>query len=162
MTTRRALCLVLWPAFTVLAAATVFPPWTTVVGGNGYPKVDYRWIFSPPPPLGDFDYRVDIIRLQERFGVVLAVTTIAAASAYVLSRRPRTTMTNSSSAYRWFRRVLIACAFGSLGVSLYTSNWNFFLASWLACLLIFAASFIRALIRPQPTIAPRSSDEISR
>ena len=90
MTSRRALCFVLLPAFTVLAAAAAFPPWTTVVGGNGYPKVDYRWLLSPPPPLGNFDYRVDIIRLQERFGVVLAVTAIAVVCVYVLSRRPRT------------------------------------------------------------------------
>jgi hypothetical protein len=57
-------------AFSAIVALSVFPPWTTVVAGNGFPQVGYKWFLSPPPPLGDFAYQIDIRRLATRYGVV--------------------------------------------------------------------------------------------
>jgi hypothetical protein len=59
-------------AFSVIVALSVFPPWTTVIAGNGFPQVGYRWFLSPPPPLGDLPYRIDISRLATRYAVAMA------------------------------------------------------------------------------------------
>lgn len=59
-------------AFSVIVALSVFPPWTTVIAGNGFPQASYRWFLFPPPPLGDFPYRIDISRLATRYAVVMA------------------------------------------------------------------------------------------
>ena len=55
----------------IVTGITLFPPWATVMGGNGYPRISFRWILSPPQPLGEFAYRVDVIRLQTRYAIVL-------------------------------------------------------------------------------------------
>ena len=59
-------------AVSVIVALSVFPPWHTLIAGNGWPEVGYRWFLSPPPPLGDFPYRVDLSRLATRYAVVVA------------------------------------------------------------------------------------------
>ncbi len=60
----------------LIAALTALPPWTTILSGNAYPKIGWHWLLSPPAPLpatsGAFDYRVDIIRLQDRYTAALA------------------------------------------------------------------------------------------
>ncbi len=78
MTQRKA---IRWAAVAlgvgIIVALSVFPPWHTVVAGNGWPKVDYRWFLSPPPPLADFPYRVDLSRLTTRCAVVVASLLLA-------------------------------------------------------------------------------------
>jgi hypothetical protein len=69
-----------------LAAVTVFPPWATVMGGNGYPRVTYAWLRSPPPPIGGFGYYVDIVRLEERYGIVLLLFAFAASLVWAFAR----------------------------------------------------------------------------
>jgi hypothetical protein len=59
-------------AVSVIVALSIFPPWHTVIAGNGWPEVGYRWFLSPPPPLGEFPYRVDLSRLATRYAVVVA------------------------------------------------------------------------------------------
>ena len=59
-------------AVSVIVALSVFPPWHTIIAGNGWPKVGYRWFLSPPPPLDDFPYRVDLSRLVTRYAEVVA------------------------------------------------------------------------------------------
>jgi hypothetical protein len=46
---------------------------------------------------------------------------------------------------RFLRVLFIVCSFASLGVSLYTGDWNIFGAWWVVCLLIFAVCFLLAL-----------------
>ena len=79
----------------VLAGLVLFPPWSTVIAGD--PVIPLHWAFSPPhpidwadPPSGSHqhaDYRVDVLSLQKRLGVVLLVGVIAGAPIWVFGRR---------------------------------------------------------------------------
>jgi hypothetical protein len=55
----------------------LFPPWHTVMSGNGYPCIDFQWIGSPPSPIGEFGYRVDVERLVTRIAVVILLLAVA-------------------------------------------------------------------------------------
>ncbi len=80
MSARFANVLLAIATVVVLTGLTLFPPWATPVAGNGYPNVNYRWLFSPPENIGRLEYRVDVMRLQTRwFWVVSASATLLVA-----------------------------------------------------------------------------------
>ena len=77
-------------AFLMLVALALFPPWATLMGGNGYPRIAFRWVFSTPPPVGGFVYQIDMSRLQKRLAIVVFVfATIAVVNACVRRFRRR-------------------------------------------------------------------------
>ena len=56
----------------------LFPPWHTIISGNSYPRIAVHWIGSPPSPIGEFDYRVDVERLVKRIAMaVLSLLVVA-------------------------------------------------------------------------------------
>jgi len=62
----------------VVGMLVLFPPWYTIISGNGYPRIDFHWIGSRPLPIGEFDYRVDLERLVTRIAVVIPSLAVAA------------------------------------------------------------------------------------
>lgn len=86
-------------AFSVIVALSVFPPWTTVIAGNGFPQVCYRWFLSPPPPLGDFPYRIDISRLATRHAIAMAslVFAVGVHKSFSMDKGMARTMKNVSN-----------------------------------------------------------------
>jgi hypothetical protein len=58
----------------IAALVALFPPWASVISGNGYPSVPYRWRFSAAPVVNQHVYHVDAQRLYTRMIVVLGAT----------------------------------------------------------------------------------------
>ena len=54
----------------------LFPPWCTVISGNAYPKVTFRWFRATPQPVGGSVYQIDVVRLQDRLAIVALAFTI--------------------------------------------------------------------------------------
>jgi len=73
---RKELCAIVAITVIMLALAVMFPPWATMIQGNGYPRIDFRWIGSPPPPIDQWGYRIDIGRLLIRIVIVLTFTVV--------------------------------------------------------------------------------------
>ena len=55
-------------------------------------------------------------------------------------------MRSSSPTWRVLRTLFIMCAFGGLGLGLYTDNWYMFMACGLVCLLTLVMCFFRVLL----------------
>ena len=88
MTAKRLTASLIVFAIIALVGLGLFPPWATVMSGNGYPRIGFRWIGSPPPPVGDFAYQVDIGRLQWRLAIA-ALFFVAASVGIACMRKLR-------------------------------------------------------------------------
>lgn len=75
-------------ALLTLLALGLFPPWATLMSGNGYPRIAFRWIGSPPQPVGGSIYQVDIVRLQRRI-TLLSLPPVVLAIGIVFNRKLR-------------------------------------------------------------------------
>ena len=73
MNRKRLILAVVSVALVTLTAICLFPPWATLMSGNGYPRVASSWIGRPPAPLEGFVYQVDLVRLEERFAIVALI-----------------------------------------------------------------------------------------
>jgi hypothetical protein len=71
MQRRRLVAGLILGALLIVVGLLLFPPWTTEVSGNGFPKVSFRWIGSPPAPVLGCEYFVHVQRLESRVALVL-------------------------------------------------------------------------------------------
>ena len=75
---KRVLAYTVIAAVLVVLALILFPPWQTVISGASYPPIGVHWIGTPPAPIGEFEYRVDVERLVKRSGMVVFSLVIVA------------------------------------------------------------------------------------
>jgi hypothetical protein len=62
----------------------LFPPWASLILGNGYPPVPYHWVLSAAPVVNGHVCHVDESRLTTRIGIVIGSTTILFLAAGLL------------------------------------------------------------------------------
>jgi hypothetical protein len=77
--------LIIWAATLLMAAATLFPPWTCVGAEGTDPTVVRHWFLAPPPP-NCLAEELDIRLLLLQYAVILAVAASAFRQTVIQSR----------------------------------------------------------------------------
>ena len=67
----------------------LFPPWAFAPSGGSFPLIAYRYVFAPPPIVGDLAYSIDRPRLVARILFVAAATSATFLVALLAGRRQR-------------------------------------------------------------------------
>ena len=87
MQRRRLIAGFILVALLIVVGLLLFPPWTTEVGGNSFPKVSFRWIGSPPTPVLGCEYFVHVQRLASRIALSLLSLVVIVFGTLVLRGR---------------------------------------------------------------------------